>query len=462
MAANTLRGVAAIAYLLSSLLLTSSAHARCLVTVAPGDDVRDAFTQAETDGCSIHFLAGQHVIQARLGVTFHGTEDDPVVISGEGRENTALHRPDRDQNILDLSGTHLVVKDLAFSGGSRGLRLERSVAHARFERLLVHDTGDTAFSANTPGESYTHITVRRSEFFGTDGFGECLYLGCNNGACTFSDALITGNYCHDTFSSRGRDQGDGIDLKGGSEAVVVSHNVFVNTYGLAILAYANGGRRPNVFEGNVIVNQQGGAGIQVTGDAHVRNNVVILEGVSGEAGIIGHPENQGRPDNLQVLHNTVVRRGADGRCVAFRNWQADAQRFVVANNAIYCPGNEALYVRDNPQLGLIFANAIEGGTNLDRGTFAAGPWQDDLVAPFSNADAYPRPSASLLGRANTLLTIARDFNCRARRVPADVGAYARLEEDNLGWTGEDTFKRCVARPPALPQLSVPSLPDASP
>ncbi|MEO0424305.1 MAG: right-handed parallel beta-helix repeat-containing protein [Pseudomonadota bacterium] len=444
--------------LLLSLAAAAAAQARCQITVSPGENVREAFAEAMASSCSVHLLAGEHVITARLGVELNGTAQDPAVISGEGSATTHLHRPNRQQNIIDLSGNHVDVRDLTFTGGDRGIRLERSSTAVRFERIVVHGTGDAAFTANTPGATYRDIVIRGSEFYDTNGFGECLYLGCNKGACTFSDAQVLSNYCHDTHSTKGRDQGDGLDLKGGSEAVLVRNNVFVNTHGLGILAYANGGKRRNIFEGNVILNRQGGRGIQVTGDAHLRNNVVILENVKGEAGIVGSPNNQGIPDNLVILHNTVVRRGGVGRCMTFRGWQGDAPRIIVANNAVYCPEGEALYVADEPQLGLIASNAIQGTTNLTAGTFAAGAWADELVAPFTAANAYPRAGASLLGTADVVLSIQRDFNCRARRVPSDVGAYGRIEADNIGWTGADTFKHCAAPRPSLPPLPPPRLP----
>ncbi|MEM9385294.1 MAG: right-handed parallel beta-helix repeat-containing protein [Pseudomonadota bacterium] len=444
--------------LLVSAVVAAPTQARCQISVSPGEDVRDAFDRAMAEQCSVHFLAGKHLTTTRLGVTLIGTAEDPVIISGEGNAVSHLHRPNREQSIIDLSAKHLVVRDLTFSGGSRGVRLERSSSHARFERIVVHSTGNAAFMASTRDETYTDIVVRRSEFYDTSGSGECLHLGCNHGACTFYDSQIVGNSCHDTRSREGRDHASGLVLEGGSEAVLVRNNVFTNTYGLAILTYANGGKRPNVLEGNLVFNQHGGSGIQVTGDVLVRNNVVILEGIEGEAGFVGSPSQQGTPNNLVVLHNTIVRRAGAGRCMSFRGWRGEAPRIIVANNAVYCPEGEALYVGDNTQLGLIVSNAIEGTTSLRVGTFAAGAWQDELVAPFSAANAYPREGASVLGNADVVLSIPSDFNCRARRVPSDVGAYGRLEARNIGRTSAITFKRCVAPAPSLPPLPVPQLP----
>lgn len=241
------------AVLLLSALSTQVIHARCLTTIEVGDDVKSKMNTAVSSGCSVFFEPGNHLVEVdRLGFEFVGTANDPIVISGDSAATTRLTRPNANQNLLDLSGEYFIVRDLELEGGSKGIRLENSVSNAIFTNLVIHDTGDAAFTANQTGETFTNITISHSEFYNTSGTGECMYLGCNNDACTFGDSFIEFNYCHDTGSTFGSSQGDGIDLKGGTYNVVVRHNVIRDVLGPGILTYANGGKAQNVIEGNVV------------------------------------------------------------------------------------------------------------------------------------------------------------------------------------------------------------------
>ncbi|MCB1743558.1 MAG: right-handed parallel beta-helix repeat-containing protein, partial [Gammaproteobacteria bacterium] len=446
--------VATLLTVLSIVLLPLCAQARCLITVAPGDDVRGKWNEAAAGNCSLHFEAGTHVVTARLGRSFAGTAEDPVVVSGEGAALTTLLRPDANQNIIDVGGTHFELRDMALTGGSRGIRLTGDTSAARFTRLAVHGTQDNAFSANDVGTAYTGIEISHSEFYDTNGAGECLYLGCNNDGCTFGDSLVAYNYCHDTFSTQGTSQGDGLDLKGGTFNVVVRGNVFVNTYGPGILTYANGGRAQNIIEGNVVW-MSGDVGIQATGDALIRNNIVVVDGLDVPA-MNASGGNQGTPNNLQIINNTVVMPSGTGNCLEARNWQAPAQNMVIANNALFCPGREALRTV-NVDFGIaqIVANAIEGGTNVPSGTFPAGTWQSQLT-DVATANVYPVAGSALIAAGDSRYAAADDFNCLTRdRASADVGAYSYSGDSNPGWTVENSFKTCIEATPSVP---VPLLP----
>jgi hypothetical protein len=265
--------------------------------------------------------------------------------------------------MFDLSGEHFVVRDLTLEGAAVGIRLEATTSNAAFDSLIIHGTDSSAFTANTTGASYTTLSIQNSEFHDTGGSGECLYLGCNNNACTMGDSIVEFNYCHDTNDTFGG-QGEGIDLKGGSFNVIVRHNVIAEAVGRGIITYANGGGPQNIIEANVVWNS-GDVGIQATGDAVIRNNVVILESTDGVDAMAGSPNSQGLPSNLQFINNTVVKLTnlAGGRCLAARGWSGSSMNMVVANNALYCPGGEALYIPTGFEFGLVTNNAIEGTTS---------------------------------------------------------------------------------------------------
>ena len=395
-------------------------------------------------GCSIHFEAGLHTTTSRLGYQLVGTPADPVVISGDGAATTKLLRPNASQNMFDLSGEHFVVRDLTLEGGAAGIRLEATTSNATFTDLIVHGTDAPAFMANTPGTSYTSLSIRNSEFYDTGGTGECLYLGCNNNGCTMGDSIVEFNYCHDTNDPFGG-QGEGIDLKGGSFNVIVRHNVIENVAGKGIIAYANDDDPQNIIEANVVWNS-GDVGIQATGDAVIRNNVVILETTDGVDAMAGSPSNQGLPNNLQFINNTVVKLTnlAGGRCLTARGWSGSTLNMTVANNALYCPGGEALYIPTGFEFGLVTSNAIEGSTGVPSGTYAGGQWQQQLEA-IVNADAYPASGSLLLDAGSISEAPLEDFNCLLRDPSStDVGAYQYNGAGNPGWTGIETFKSCAS------------------
>lgn len=425
------------------LAASSTALAQCLVTVVPGDDVRSKMDEAAASSCSVYFQPGLHSTTSRLGYTLVGTQDDPIEIYGESAATTRLLRPDANQNILDLSGSHFVVRDLTLEGGSRGIRLEGSVDHATLTRLVIHDTADSAISANTAGQSYTNLVISHTEIYATDGFGECMYLGCNNNACTMGDSWVEFNYCRDTSSSQGTGQGDGIDLKGGAYNVVIRHNVFRDIFGPGILTYANGGGVQNVIEGNLVWNT-GNVGIQFTGDVLVRNNVVI-QSAPNRIGINGSASNQGVPNNVQVVNNTVLSTTAGAECMSLRGWGVPAQDMVIANNALYCENGDALFMSAGTDGNVdISANAVAGNVlNVSSGTFngglAVGQFED-----IANANLYPLTDSVLLGAGNVGQAPEQDFNCLPRSaLSTDVGAYQRSDPVNPGWTVTDRFKRCL-------------------
>lgn len=424
---------------------TGIANARCLTTITTNDNVRSKMDEAFAAECSIYFEPGVHTTTSRLGYNFVGTALDPILIYGDDPSTTKLVRPDANQNLMDLSGEFFVVKGLELEGGSRGLRLDASVSNATFTNLVIHDTADSTFTANTAGASYTNIVISHTEFFNTDGTGECLYLGCNNGACTMGNSLIEYNYCHNTNSSLGASQGDGIDLKGGAFNVVIRHNVFRDIFGPGILTYANAGGVQNVIEGNVVLNP-GVIGIQFTGDVIVRNNIVVMTAAHDATGINGSANNQGIPNNVQVRNNTVINTTGDSSdCLAVRGWDATAQNMVIANNALYCAGGTAIYMAAGTgQNAILIANAVEGlVTNVSSGTFDGGAATNQFEN-ISNVNLYPVSGSKLVNAGETSQSPSNDFNCSTRDVNStDVGAYMFEEAGNTGWTGSATFKSCI-------------------
>ncbi len=434
------------------LVWPTDAGARCLTEILPGDNVRSRWDQACIDGCSIRFAPGVHTTTSRLGCSFAGTAADPVIVEGESAATTRLVRPAPDQNLVDISGQHFILRNLELEGGSIGVRLEFSTEDAEFSNLEIHGSDSSAFTANRIGETYRNLRIVDNEIYSTAGLGEGLYLGCNNNACTFGDSVVERNLIYDTASSAGSSQGDGIDLKGGSFNVLVRDNVIRDTAGPGILAYANGSGPQNVIERNFIWNP-GNVGIQATGDVRVANNVVIDTQVGTDFPLINASATNQLPPgtvptNFQILHNTVVRTEAQGQsCVQIRGWGQQGVEMALAGNAVFCPGavQGAIFANTDLEFATVEDNAVDVPPSFPQGWFLVGSSQRELVDA-AHGDAYPAEGAGLLAGVDPALTPASDFNCLLYDPGAqaqDAGAYRFVGAGNPGWVPAATFKTCL-------------------
>lgn len=392
-------------------------------------------TLAAGDEVIVH--AGTYAQSSRFEATWAGTAAMPIVVrAAEGEARPVLTR-DAGQNLMNLHGSYFTLRGFELSGGSHAIRMS-DVDHATLEDLVIHGTGDVGISCNIPDagadpNGCSELTIRRNEIYDTDGTGEGMYLGCNDGACVFRDSLIEQNYVHDLGGS----QGDGIEIKGGSYGNVVRDNVIVraNYPGITVYSFDPGaGRMPNVIERNLVWHTSDN-GIQVTGRAIVRNNVVIDAGASG----IASQMNQGTPSDLTVVNNTVV--GAGDRCFRANDWNGRTG-FVVANNAFYCPGGNAMRISDASGAtfaGNVVLGAVEGvSTGFTTGASLAA----DLGPDAATARVYPPAGSALLDAGDATHAPSDDFDLRPRPFGAgpDVGAYERDASGMPAWLAEEGFK----------------------
>lgn len=397
--------------------------------IRPGDDLWARLSSLrEGDEVVVH--AGDYAQRARFEATWAGTEARPIVVrAAEGEARPVLSR-DGSQNILNLHGSHFTLRGFELTGGSHGVRMS-DVHHAVFEDLLVHDTGDVGISCNLGGMSCDHVTIRGSEIHHTQGTGEGMYLGCNGAACSFSDSIVERNYVHDLGGS----QGDGIEIKQGSWGNVVRDNVVLraNYPGITLYSFEPmAGRTPNVIERNLVWGTMDN-GIQVTGRAIVRNNVV---GGAAASGIASQP-NMDTPTDVQIVFNTVV--GAGDACIRASSWDVGSG-FVIANNAVYCEGARALRVVGASSavvvgnVGLGAVEGVSGGFTTGAGLAA------DLGSMTTMARVYPPAGSALLDAADARERASDDFDGRARGGALDVGAYERDASGAPAWLAVEGFK----------------------
>jgi hypothetical protein len=264
-----------------------------------------------------------------------------------------------------------------------------------------------------------------------------MYLGCNDGHCTFSDSIIERNYVHDL----GGTQGDGIEIKGGSFGNVVRDNVIVRSIypGLTLYTFdPAAGRTPNIVERNLVWHTMDN-GIQVTGRAIVRNNIVVDAGASG----IASQPNQGTPSDLEIVHNTVV--GAVDSCFRANSWDG-ATGFVVANNAFYCESTYAIRITSATTAtvaGNVVLGMVEGATT---GFTMGASLTADLGASSALARVYPPAGSALLDAGDASHTATDDFDLRPRDAMPDVGAYERTSAGMPAWLVVEGFKELEGTP----------------
>ena len=388
-----------------------------LAALAPGDEV------------IVH--AGTYQTPGFYEVTWAGTATAPIVIRAADGDRPVI-QGDPSQNVINLSGSYFTFRGFEIVGGSHGLRLA-SVDHATFEDLRLHQLGDVGISCNRPGEMCTAVTIRRCEIYdtGAAGYGEGLYLGCNDESCRFVDGVIENNYLHDL----GGMQGDGIELKPGSWGNQVRDNVIVRANYPAITLYGftpGAGRGPNVAERNLVWTTQDN-GIQLTGQAIIRNNIVIGAGLSG---IQSKPSNGYDPHDALIAHNTVV--GASDACLKGNGWNVSSN-IVAVNNALYCGATNAFRVPEGQGSATVQGNVGLGGSDVT-GAVAPGMSEAADLGDPAAALVYPPPGSALIG-TGVASEVADDFNGTARpNGTPDVGAYEVTTATNPGWIPTEGFK----------------------
>ena len=398
----------------------------------PSDDV-EAMINALGPGDELVLLGGTYTLTERFSFAIAGTQSDPIVIRAADGQVPHLHRPNANQNIIDIDDAEYVtIRGIELSGGSAGIR----ISGARFltiEECDVHDTGDVAVRANDTGVTYESLRILRNHIHHTNNTGEGMYLGCNNAGCEVINSLIEGNYVHHTNQPT-VSQGDGIELKEGSFGNVIRDNVIHDTNYPCILTYASNGA-PNTIERNAMWNC-GDHAIQSAADAVIRNNIILSANADG---IAMQPHQSGSPSNLVVVHNTVLQ--ASGDAISLRNISGSV---VIANNALYAQAGRAFFVNGGTS-GLVFeGNVGVGGVSDASLMMLSGDLSMDFVdASFAGEppmDLFPKPGSTLRASGSEPHVTPDDFNGTLREGVADVGAYAFSADGNPGWMLEAGFK----------------------
>ena len=397
---------------------------------------------------------GTYSQECYRAITVNGTAASPITIRAATGEKPIITRSaaasQRQNNIDIVNSSYLTIRGIHFRGGDGGVRLIGG-DHITIEDCEIFETLNNGLRANYGSADsliirHNHIhhtglnTTRATE-------GEGMYLGCHDGSCRVTNSVIENNYIHH-LRSTSNGGNDGIEVKVGSSNNVIRNNVIhdtnIGTHYPCIFVYG-GGASVNIVEGNSVWNC--GEGIYAVSDAVVRNNVIA----TSDYGFTSYPHNAvPGMNNLTVENNTVY--GANIECLNIR-WD-NVSNGVLANNAIYCPGNTAVEATGLSRAGLtVRSNYVEGallrGLAIDNIAFFSG---GTAVAAFTTPallNFWPSTTSILLGKANGSVVPPTDFNNTPRTAPFDVGAY---EKENVlanpGWTIVAGFKTTIASSPA--------------
>ncbi len=306
------------------------AQPHAVVEIYPGDSF-EAAVESLTPGDTLLVHNGTYADTGRISITVQGTSAAPVLITAvDGEPPPLIMRPAAaaPQNTINIEGaSYLTVRGLEItSNGGDGVKITTDSAYITLEDLHIH-TVDVGVNLK---DNLHHITVRRTHIHDTgtgNTTGEGMYVGCHDGSCIIRDSLFEQNWIHDTYEAS---QGDGIEIKKGSHSNVVRDNVIYNTNYPCILLYGTEGNPRNTVERNVMWNC-GDSGIQVAADALLVNNIILD---SPQNGLNSQDHNGVSPENLIVIHNTII---GGSPCLRLSNW-GNKPGMVFANNAVYCEG----------------------------------------------------------------------------------------------------------------------------
>lgn len=423
-------------------LLLPAAHA-ISATVSPGDDLNAVVTSLGP-GDVITFTAGTYELTNSLRVSEAvGEEGSPVrLVAADGAE-VVLKQTENDNVLVVVDSSWVHIEGLILEGrdtweeeGGGGLVVNNSSHISIVDNELRQLRGDVLrFGGDT-----SDMTVRHNHLHHSSR-GTAIYIGCGDGSCWMSDSIIEDNLIHDIGTPD--DNRSGIYLDNGCQGNTIAENVVFGVTGLGIHVESTQLGDPNTIEGNAVF-EIGNHGIEITGEAIVRNNVVFqTEGVGIRSG--NHENDDLR--NVRITFNTVALTGQEG--IRLDDW-GEREGMVLSSNVVAnITGRAFRWENDqDPELAYVTANVFSGLVEgIDAAEYPEWFTPGSGVADFAdveNWDFYPGVNSSLVGAGDPsgeAYVPSVDFNGDARNGEAPtVGAYQWSGAGNPGWLIAEDFK----------------------
>jgi hypothetical protein len=371
-------------------------------------------------GQKLKIGAGTYSVNSYFNIALQGTADSPIWIVAQDGETPVITRPDADQNVINIGAggspaRYLAIRGLEVTGGSQLMRLY-DCANVWVDQCHLHHGGDGGLTANTADTDRIYLT--RNEINhpgGPSSTNEGMYLGANNGQYVMTNSVIALNHIHDT----GGTQGDGIELKGGSYNNWIVANHIHDTPYPCIVVYGTGGKGVNTIERNILYRSNDNT-LQVTGEAVVRNNLIM----SGAAAGFASTDNQGTTANLQVVHNTIINTS---RAANLSSWNNRAG-MVFANNVVYSRDAESIRFPNGSTGVAVKGNVVLGPVEGIAAGYIAGAGLTDFASvtwDASSRDAAPTASSAIIGAGDPAYAVLTDITGAARQGSLEAGAYDR-------------------------------------
>ncbi|MCY3006433.1 MAG: right-handed parallel beta-helix repeat-containing protein [Planctomycetota bacterium] len=380
-------------------------------------------------GSRVVIHAGTYSVDSYFVITAQGTASQPVVIEGAPGEKVSITRKDSLQNVINVDNSqYLLIRNLDVYGGDTGLKLQTASNFMLYDSKIHHGMG-VGVAANSKNTSQLYFVDNEISY--TGGHGEGFYLGSNDGVFKTNNSHVVGNYLHHLASDTAA-QGDGIEIKDGSYANVVKYNFVDGTKypGITVYRTGRGVADRNVIEENVVINSID-AGIQVTADAVVRNNLVIGKSTA----FVSKPFTT-NPVNLVVSNNTFL---GGATTIKLTNWLTTDLAF--ANNAIHSPTGQ-------------FYSSSRTGQAVATGNINVS----NLATSFTNLkldgtglNARPITGSVVIGRASSNYLPSGDLNGDTRITEMDTGA-VDFAGDSTTVTGTLSTKSTVRNATPAPTL----------
>jgi len=415
-------------------------------TVTPADDIQKAVNGLAA-GDTLYFSEGIYTRKTALYFKkLKGTEDAPIVVGPAPGAHAVIKLDstytkfvlaDWDHNNIHVQKCHyLEIFGFEITAGRTGIEAEFVNSHCTFRDLHIHHVGNVGIRIAS-GSSH-HMKCLGNHIHHTYMHGEGYYIGDNDGRSKINNTIFEGNYIHDT--SILNDQGDGVELKRMTWGNHVRYNVIHSVHYPGVIVWGTGRKDPkynNKVYGNLIFNARAGeAGMQVSSEVDIFNNIIINDGNGKMYSALHTIENlhSGEPMNhVRIYNNTFfgVEKG-----VGLMSWEGK-EGMVFANNAIYCPKetDEAIItdaakldnaiIEGNRYFGTVTGDGLKKyiGKGLQKSE-AAGSVFVNPDGEMSSIDLTLLPGSSLVDAAQGEWIAESDFMQQARLddASADVGA----------------------------------------
>jgi len=371
-------------------------------------------------------------------ITLSGTANQPIWIDGSLTPKPVITRPNASFEVIDFglvqsgspTASYIALRNFEITGGRNGIRVHNTT-NIWLDSLDIHNIGEGGVKSDTSNTSYLYVT--RNLIHDTAGqFGDGIRIGKDTTGITRNSTYAL-NQIYNTRSSQ---QGDGIEVRGGSHSNLIAANVIHDTIYPCIRTNDAAPGMMNVISKNIVYSCDDN-GIQVEGYG-VRVEGNLLLGPFGNKAFDNTHGNNLR--DVVVVHNTMF--SVNGYGAGLWGWNGQPN-MVFANNAVY--------VRNCRTLGYSiaqFGDKIPGvykgnvaysedcngiGSDGTKGIPSAGYKEGSGLTDFSNvthwSGFYPpipnyRPSdrGAIIGSADPSWLIEKDLLGDTLQAPYEAGA----------------------------------------